>query len=117
MERGKLDEYSKCTIEDMANKVAAHLAQRHQNVQKGVTSVMGGKILESEAKTIRREGMAQGRREGMAQGRREGMAQGIVQTLASLVRDGVLSIKEAAARGAMTETEFRTQMHTLSLSV
>ena len=49
--------------------------------------------------------------------RREGMAQGIVQTLASLVRDGVLSIKEAAARGAMTETEFRTQMHTLSLSV
>ena len=75
-ENGKIDEYTKCTLEDMSKKVAAHLAQRHEKLQREVTSVMGGKILEYEAKTILREGMAQGRREGITIGEQRGITIG-----------------------------------------
>ena len=52
---------------------------------------MGGEILDYPAKTARREGLA----EGLAEGRSEG----IEQTLAQLVKDGVISPEEAARRG------------------
>lgn len=56
----KISEYVKHTIMDMSNKVLQHIAQKYKNVREGVESVMGGKILEYEAKTIRNEGIAQG---------------------------------------------------------
>ena len=48
---------------------------------------MGGEILDYPAKTARREGLAEGRSEG------------IEETLAQLVKDGVLSPEEAERRG------------------
>jgi predicted transposase YdaD len=56
---------------------------------------MGGKVLEHEAKTILRRGQSEGRIEG----RRD--------TLVELVRDGLLSISEAAKRLNMNEEELR----------
>lgn len=44
----------------MSNKVLEHIAVKYHFVKEGVKSVMGGKILEYEAKTITREGMEQG---------------------------------------------------------
>ena len=38
--------------------------------------------------------------------RAEGRAEGILETLFSLVRDGILTLSEAARRADMTETEF-----------
>ncbi len=49
-----------CTLIDMSNKVLEHIAVKYHSVKEGVKSVMGGKILEYEAKTIKREGMEQG---------------------------------------------------------
>ncbi len=46
----------KRTIMDMSNKVLEHIAKKYDNVQEGVKSVMGRKILEYEAKTIREQG-------------------------------------------------------------
>ncbi|MCD8152567.1 MAG: hypothetical protein LUD71_05790, partial [Clostridiales bacterium] len=43
--------------------VVEHLAARYETVKEGVRSVMGGKVLEYEAKTIYREGMEQGERQ------------------------------------------------------
>lgn len=50
----------RCTIIDMSNKVLEHIAKKYDAVRKGVKSVMGGKVLEYEAKTIRNEGLKEG---------------------------------------------------------
>jgi len=81
MEQGEIDEYTKCTIIDMSNKVLEHIAKKYTVLKEGVKNVMGGKILEYEAKTIRNagiaEGEARGRAEGEARGRAEGEEKGI----------------------------------------
>lgn len=65
LEKGEIDEYTKCTIIDMSNKVLENIAQNFQLVRKGVKSIMGGKILEYEAKKIKNEGRNEGRNEGI----------------------------------------------------
>ena len=91
---GKITEYTKCTITDMSNKVLEHIAEKYENVKKGVSSVMGGKVLEYEAKTIRNEGIKEGR----------------LEMLFDLVRDNLLSIKDAASQAKLTEETFREKM-------
>lgn len=44
----------------MSNKVLEHIAVKYDSVKKGVQSVMGGKILEYEAKTILNRGREEG---------------------------------------------------------
>ena len=46
-------------------------------------------------------------------GRREGRAEGTLQTLIDLVKDGILTIKEAAARAKMSEDAFSAKMKAL----
>ena len=60
MEQGDITEYC-----DMSNKVLEHIAVKYDSVKKGVQSVMGGKILEYEAKTIMNRGREEGREEGI----------------------------------------------------
>lgn len=81
-----IDEYTKCTIIDMTNKVVEHLASKYSRVVEGVKEEMGGQILDYEAKRIRRDGLE------------EGISQGIQQTLIELVHDGLLTVEEAAKR-------------------
>ena len=45
----------------MSQKVLEHIAAKFDNVKKGVKSVMGGQILEYEAKTILNIGRSEGR--------------------------------------------------------
>lgn len=59
-DQGFISEYTRCTIIDMSNKVLEHLAAKYDSVKKGVKEIMGGKVLEYEAKTIRREGIEEG---------------------------------------------------------
>lgn len=61
---GEITAYIRKTIIEMSNKVLENIAQKHDKVKKGVLDVMGGKILEYEAKTILNEGKNEGRREG-----------------------------------------------------
>ena len=60
-ENGTISEYVKRTIIDMSNKVLVHIAAKYNAVRKGVKDIMGGRVLEYEAKTIKREGIAEGR--------------------------------------------------------
>ena len=60
-ECGEISEYVKCTITDMSEKVLEHIAAKYNTVRKWVKAIMGGKVLEYEAKTIKREGIAEGR--------------------------------------------------------
>ncbi len=63
-DQGAISEYSKCTIIGMSSKVLEHIAVKYDSVREGVKAVMGGKILEYEAKTIKREGLEQGLEQG-----------------------------------------------------
>ena len=57
------------------------------------------------------KGIAKGREEGIKEGIREGIKEGIkegtVNVLISLVKDGILSIADAAKRANMSEESFR----------
>ena len=55
VEAGKITEFEKSAIKAMCDKVAEALSLKHSNVQKGVLKVMGGQVLDYEAKRIYRE--------------------------------------------------------------
>ena len=61
---------------DMSNKVLVHIARKYENVMEGVKQVMGGRVLDYEAKRIKNEGIEEGIKEGIV----EGKAAGIVET-------------------------------------
>lgn len=86
-----IDEYTKCTIVDMSKKVLEHIAQKYEAVKEGVRSVMGGKVLEYEAKTIKNEGKR--------------------EMLFDLVRDNLLSLQEAISRAGLPEEVFLKKMN------
>lgn len=60
-----ISEYTRCTLIDMSNKVLEHIAKKYDSVREGVKSIMGGKVLEYEAKTIRNEGIEEGIEKGI----------------------------------------------------
>ena len=80
-ECGQIDEYTKCTILDMSGKVLEHIAANHQKVREGVKSVMGGQVLDYEAKRIRNEGIEHGLERGMAEGLERGLERGMAEGL------------------------------------
>ena len=96
---GEINEYVKCTIIDMSQKVIGQITTRYANIRKEVTSVMKGKILEYEAKTILQRGIREGRLEGIREGKIEGYAE--------IIRDGLLTVEEAAKRLGMKEEELK----------
>ena len=60
---GELTEYTKQTICEMTEKVVIHLTRKYEKIQKEVVKIMGGEVLEYPAKTILRQGIAQGMEE------------------------------------------------------
>ena len=61
LEDGSIRAYTRKTIVEMSGKVVDNLAQKYEYVREGVKSVMGGKVLEYEAKQILNEGKNEGR--------------------------------------------------------
>ena len=64
---------------ELSNNVVEKLASKYSNVEKEVTEVMGGKVLNYRSKEIYLEGCAFGREEGREEGRKEGQKESIVQ--------------------------------------
>lgn len=66
MEDGLLDEYTRCTLLDMSKKVVRSLlGNKYPKLREGVEEVMGGNILEYEAKIILNKGKAEGKELGL----------------------------------------------------
>ena len=76
LESGQISAYTRKIIMEMSNKVVENLARKYENVREGVKSIMGGRVLEHEAKTILREGWRQGHKEGHEEGCEEGREEG-----------------------------------------
>jgi len=89
--QGKISVYTRNTIVEMTHKVLEKLAKKYENVKKGVRSIMGGKVLEYETKTIFREGKSEGLREG----RREGRFENLLQNLKKLMQKMGISAEKA----------------------
>ena len=77
-EQGVINEFVRLAIVDMTRKVVKHLAKNYKQVRKGVKAVMGGKVLEYEAKTILKKGK--------------------ISAYTEMIRDGFITISEAAKR-------------------
>ena len=76
LENGSISAYTRKIIMEMSDKVLENIAQKFEHVREGVKSVMGGKVLEHEAKAILREGWKQGHEQGCEQGREQGRREG-----------------------------------------
>ena len=77
----------------MSKKVLENLAGKYQNVTEGVKKIMGGKVLEYEAKTIRNEGYSQG------------ISQGRIAAYVEMLNAGNITLQEAAKRLNMSEDD------------
>ena len=72
-----------------AIKVTANLARKYKSIKERIGDIMGGKVLDYEAKQIRdaaraegwKSGMERGMERGMELGRERGMEQMIIQML------------------------------------
>lgn len=100
-QRGDINEYVKKTICEMSERVVESLAEKYDNVKKGVTVVMGGTVLEYEAKTILRQGMQQGK---------------LLQLL-ELAKEGILTMEDVAAREGISVEELKEKALQLKLEI
>lgn len=67
----EITEYTKHIIEEMSNNVLENLARKYENIKEGVKDVMGGQVLDYEAKRIFNEGREEGMEKGMEKGKEE----------------------------------------------
>ncbi len=77
---GHLTTYYKRTLVEMSDRVLKSIAAKYGKVKEGVEAIMGGRVLEYEAKTILLRGMAEGMQRGRDEGKREGKAEGMKQS-------------------------------------
>jgi hypothetical protein len=78
------------------------ITRKYENVQKGVGGLMRGALLETEARKIRDMSRMEGRTEGRTEGRMEAYI--------DMVREGFISVKEAASRLHISEKALREYM-------
>ena len=88
---GEIDERTRHTIIDMSNKVLENIAQKYDNVKKGVHDVMGGQVLEYETKTIWNGGKLEKAKEVAHRMNRRGIS---VDEIADMLDESVDTIQE-----------------------
>ncbi len=110
VQKGEISEFVRQSLMAMMKEVAEKIAEKYEKVRRGVTSAMGGEILEYEAKTIWKGGYAEGERSGFAEGKRSGFAEGEIKAYIDLIRDGIFTVSEAARRLDMKEEELETYL-------
>ena len=91
---GEISEYEKCMIVDMTRKVVEKITAKYENVRKEVASVMGGKVLEYEAKAILQSGIRQGKIEGKIEGKLEGKIEGRIEGKIEGKIDSIMELLE-----------------------
>lgn len=67
-EAGEISDYTYRAVRDMSAEVLGLIAHKYAGIRKGVEGILGGKVLDYEAKRIYTAGIAEGRAEGRAEG-------------------------------------------------
>lgn len=91
--QGKTETFDKRTIIELSRDVIKEIAQKYENVQKGVGSIMGGALIETEAKRILNKGKSQGIDETRK------------KTALVLLEMGKLTIEEISAASGLSVAE------------
>ncbi len=89
---GEITEFTRQSIKAMIDKVAMFRANRYERVMEEVKEIMGGKILDYEAKDIRNKGIREGKQlgivEGITIGKEAGRLEGISQNILTMYKKG-----------------------------
>ncbi len=91
-QQGIIGAFEKRTIIELSGDVIREIAQKYENVQKGVGDIMGGALIETEARVI----LNRGRKEGRLEGRQEGRKEIQEETARRMLKTGKLTIEEIA---------------------
>ena len=101
-ENGIINEYTKCMIVDMSKKVVRNLlGDKFPKVRKEVEAMMGGKVLDFEAKRIKDQAIKEGLEEGRTKGLIEGRAKGRVEGRAEGRAEGRLEGEQATIKKSL----------------
>lgn len=90
-ETGLISAFTRKTIVEMSNKVVEKIAEKYEKVREGVKSVMGGRVLEHEAKKILDEGKKEQ----------------AIETALKMIADGQLSLEKIAQYSGLTLEEVK----------
>lgn len=82
--QGVIGAFDKRTIIELSGDVIKEIAQKYENVQKGVGDIMGGALIETEARTI------------LNQGKTQGISETKKQTALRMLKIGKLTTEEIA---------------------
>lgn len=86
--QGVIGAFDKRTIIELSGDVIQEIAQKYENVQKGIGDMMGGALIETEARTILTQGIKQGISQGICETKK--------QTALKLLKRGKLTVEEIA---------------------
>lgn len=87
-EEEKISELEKLTIIELSKKVVDNIAANYKKITEGVEDIMGGKVIETEAKKIFNSGMERGLEQGLERGIEQGLERGIEQGLEQGIVEG-----------------------------
>lgn len=96
-------------------RVLEGLTVKRQKVQRGVKKVMGGQVLEYEAKTILKSGIEIGRKDGIEIGRKNGIEQVYKDMILTKYKKGE-SVTQMAAELEQSEEFVRRLLDELELT-
>ena len=88
-QEGTIGAFDKRTIIELSGDVIREIAQKYENVQKGVGDIMGGALIETEARTILNRGKDEAKKE----------------TALRMLQDGELPIDKVAKYSGLDITE------------
>ena len=97
--QGVIGAFDKRTIIELSRDVIKEIAQKYENVQKGVGDMMGGALIETEARTILNQGINQ----GVSVANRE--------TAFRMLKRGKLTIQEIAEDTGLSVAEVELLAH------
>ena len=90
--QGVIGAFDKRTIIDLSGDVIKEIAQKYENVQKGVGDMMRGALIETSARTILKQGIDQ----GIIQGKSQGITQNQRETALRMLKKGKMTNEEIA---------------------
>ena len=98
MERqGVIGAFDKRTIIDLSGDVINEIAQKYENVQKGVGGMMRGAMIETSARRVLNQGISQGISQGINETKKK--------TALRILQDGELSIDKIAKYSGLEVAE------------
>ncbi len=100
-EQGIIGAFDKRTIIELSSDVIKEITQKYENVKKGVGDIMGGALIETEARIILNQGISQ----GISQGKMLGMDEANKKTADRMLKSGKFTIEEVAEYCDLTVEE------------